>query len=416
VQYIDASPIRKGSAYFAVYRYLLGDYQPYAYRTDDYGKTWTRLTTGKNGVPADWPTRVVREDPNREGLLYLGTEFGMFISFDNGAHWQPFQLNLPTTPITDIKIHHKDLVVSTQGRAFWILDNISALEQLTPTVTPTSPHLFKPRDGYRTRVSPNLLGPTVDYFLPAEPSGRVTLDILDAKGTAVNSYNSDAPPAGGRGGRGGRGGGGAGAGAGGGAPAGDQPEAGAGGGGFGRGGGGVVTRVTKNAGMNRVVWDGRGQNGLAMPPGAYQARLTMDGATQTQPLTVLIDPRIAAEGVTNADLVEQYEHNVKMRELQAAVTQLVSRARDARGRLQNATGADADKAKQVQTIYDKLVNTPEGIRYNKPGLQEHVQYLAGMTANTDQKIARDAISRYAELKKEFDGLKAELDKVIGPGH
>jgi len=416
VQYIDASPIRKGSAYFAVYRYLLGDYQPYAYRTDDYGKTWTRLTTGKNGVPADWPTRVVREDPNREGLLYLGTEFGMFISFDNGAHWQPFQLNLPTTPITDIKIHHKDLVVSTQGRAFWILDNISALEQLTPTVTPTSPHLFKPRDGYRTRVSPNLLGPTVDYFLPAEPSGRVTLDILDAKGTVVNSYNSDAPPAGGRGGRGGRGGGGAGAGAGGGAPAGDQPEAGAGGGGFGRGGGGVVTRVTKNVGMNRVVWDGRGQSGLAMPPGAYQARLTMDGATQTQPLTVLIDPRIAAEGITNADLVEQYEHNVKMRELQAAVTQLVSRAREARGRLQNATGADAEKAKQVQAIYDKLVNTPEGIRYNKPGLQEHVQYLAGMTANTDQKIARDAISRYAELKKEFDGLKAELDKVIGPGH
>jgi hypothetical protein len=174
--------------------------------------------------------------------------------------------------------------------------------------------------------------------------------------------------------------------------------------------------VTKNAGMNRVVWDGRGQNGLAMPPGAYQARLTMEGATQTQPLTVLIDPRIAAEGITNADLVEQYEHNVKMRELQAAVTQLVSRARDARGRLQNATGADAEKAKQVQAIYDKLVNTPEGVRYNKPGLQEHVQYLAGMTANTDQKIARDAISRYAELKKEFDGLKAELDKVIGPGH
>ena len=414
VQYIDASPIRKGSAYFAVYRYLLGDYQPYAYRTDDYGKTWTRLTTGKNGVPADWPTRVVREDPNREGLLYLGTEFGMFISFNNGANWQPFQLNLPNTPITDIKIHHKDLVVSTQGRAFWILDNISALEQLTPTVTPTSPHLFKPRDGYRTRVSPNLLGPTVDYFLPTEPSGRVTLDILDAKGVVVNSYNSDAPAAGGRGGRGGRGGGG-GAGGGGAVAAGDQPEAGAGGGGFGRGGGGVVTRVTKNAGMNRVVWDGRGQNGLTMPPGAYQARLTMDGATQTQPLTVLIDPRIAAEGVTNADLVEQYEHNVKMRELQAAVTQLVSRARDARGRLQNATGADAEKAKQVQAISDKLVNTPEGIRYNKPGLQEHVNYLAGMTANTDQKIARDAISRYAELKKEFDALKAELDKVIGPG-
>ena len=177
VQYIDASPIRKGSAYYAVYRYLLGDYKPYLYRTDDYGKTWTLLTDGKNGIPADWPTRVVREDPNREGLLYAGTEFGMFISYDNGAHWQSFQLNMPVTPITDIKIHHKDLVVSTQGRAFWILDNISAVEQMTPQVTPTAAHLFKPRDGYRTRVSPSLLGPMVEYFLPTAPSGRVTYDI-----------------------------------------------------------------------------------------------------------------------------------------------------------------------------------------------------------------------------------------------
>src|SRR5580765_76870 len=130
VQYIDPSPHRKGSAYYAVYRWLLGDYQPYIYRTDDYGKTWVRLSDGKNGIPADWPTRVVREDPDREGLLYAGTEFGMFISFDNGAHWQPFQLNLPNVPITDIKMHHKDLVVSTQGRAIWILDDVTPLHQI----------------------------------------------------------------------------------------------------------------------------------------------------------------------------------------------------------------------------------------------------------------------------------------------
>jgi len=135
VQYIDASPHRRGSAYFAVYRYLLGDYAPYIYKTDDYGKTWARLTDGKNGIPADTPTRVVREDPDRPGLLYAGTEFGMYISFDNGADWQPFQLNLPNVPITDIKVHHKDLVVTTQGRAFWILDNVSALHQITPQVT-----------------------------------------------------------------------------------------------------------------------------------------------------------------------------------------------------------------------------------------------------------------------------------------
>jgi photosystem II stability/assembly factor-like uncharacterized protein len=415
VQYIDASPHRKGSAYFAAYRYLLGDYQPYIYRTDDYGKTWTRLTDGKNGIPADWPTRVVREDPNREGLLYAGTEFGMFISYDNGAHWQSFQLNMPVTPITDIKIHHKDLVVSTQGRAFWILDDISAVEQMTPQVTPTAAHLFRPRDGYRTRVSPNLLGPMVEYFLPKEPSGPVTLDILDAKGATVSSYSSDAAPAGGRGGRGGRGGGG-GASAGAAAAGGDTPVSDTGGGGgFGRGGPGVVTRVTKTTGMNRVVWDGRAQSGLAMPPGQYQVKLTVDGQAQTAPLTVLIDPRIAAEGVTNADLVEQYEHNVKMRALEADVDQTLARVNTARSKLQGAAGADADKAKQVQAIYEKIVATPEGVRYNKPGLQEHVRYLAGMTANVDQKIGRDAIERYNELKKELDAIKADLDKAIGPG-
>jgi hypothetical protein len=129
----------------------------------------------------------------------------------------------------------------------------------------------------------------------------------------------------------------------------------------------------------------------------------------------LIDPRIAAEGVTNADLVEQYEHNVKMRALQADVDQTLARVNTARSKLQGATGADADKAKQVQAIYEKIVATPEGVRYNKPGLQEHVRYLAGMTANVDQKIGRDAIERYNELKKELDAIKADLDKVIGPG-
>src|SRR4026207_1569425 len=170
VEWIEASPHRKGSAYYAVYRYLLGDFQPYIYHTNDYGNTWTRLTNGNNGIPADWPTRVVREDPDREGLLYAGTEFGMFISFDNGAHWQPFQLNLPNVPVTDIKVHHKDLIVSTQGRAIWILDNLSSLHQLSSQMKTSEVKLFKPRDGYRTRVSANVLGPVVDYYLPSAPS------------------------------------------------------------------------------------------------------------------------------------------------------------------------------------------------------------------------------------------------------
>jgi len=426
VQYIDASPIRKGSAYYAAYRYLLGDYQPYIYKTDDYGKTWTRLTDGKNGIPADWPTRVVREDPNREGLLYAGTEFGLFISFDNGSHWQPFQLNLPNTPVTDIKIHRKDLVVSTQGRAMWILDNLSAIEQLAPANNPATVHLYKPRDGYRTRVSPNLLGPMIEYFLPSAPAGPVVLDILDAKGAVVSSYNSDTAPAGARGGggRGGRAGGppaaaGAAGGAGANAAAGDvqaaapDPEAGAGGGGGGRGRGGAPpTRVTKDVGHNRVVWDLRHQpSGLALPPGQYQARLTVAGAAQTQPFTVLLDPNVAADGVTTADLVEQFEHNLRMRELTASVTETVTRVRNAKAQV----AADPDKAKRLQALSDQLLNTPEGVRYNKPGLQSHVTYLSGMTTGADQKIGRDAIERYNVLKKQLDDIRAELDKLLGPG-
>src|SRR5215813_12308843 len=181
VQYIEASPHRKGSAYYAVFQWLLGDYKPYIYLTNDYGRTWTRLTNGKNGIPEDWPTRVVREDPDREGLLYAGTEFGMFISFDNGAHWQSFQLNLPNVPVSDIKVYHQDLIVSTQGRAIWILDNVTALHQLSSQQKTSDAYLFKPRDGYRTRTAPTVLGPVVDYYLPAAAKHSVVIEILDSK-------------------------------------------------------------------------------------------------------------------------------------------------------------------------------------------------------------------------------------------
>ena len=403
VQWIEASPHRRGSAYFAVYRYLLGDYQPYIYKTDDYGKSWTRLTTGSNGIAADNPTRVVREDPDREGLLYAGTEFGMFISFDNGGHWQPFQLNLPVTPITDIKLHHKDLVVATQGRAFWILDNVSALHQIGAPAQGTASDviLYKPRDGYRTTYS--ALGPMVDYYLPAAPAGPVTIEILDPQGTVLNSYNSDAPAGGGRG-RGGRGGGGA-------APSADpdDTEAAGGAGRAGRGNANIA-RVTKLAGMNRFTWDVRNQGGLTLPPGVYQVRLKAGDKVLTQPLTVLIDPNVAADGVTVADLKEQFDHNTRTRELVTGVNQTVARVREAQTRLKGASGADAEKAKALDAIAAKLLTEP--VRYGKPGLQAHITYLAGMTARGDQKIGRDAVERYAELKKELDAVNAEVAKIL----
>src|SRR6185436_18667095 len=245
--------------------------------------------------------------------------------------------------------------------------------------------IFKSRDGYRTRQNPSVLGPVVQYYLPTAPDGAVTIDILDAKGAAVNSYNSNAaaPGGGGRGGGGARGGGGgAGAQAAGAGAAAEPPDpeaGGGGGGGFGRGGGGVVSRVTKDAGMNRFVWNVQHQSGLTAPPGAYQARLKVgETVVGTVPMNVLIDPRNAAGGVTVADLQEQFNHNMNMRELTAAVTQTVTRVRGARGQLANATGADVDKKTRIEAIYEQLVASPEGVRYNKPGLQQHVTYLAGM--------------------------------------
>jgi hypothetical protein len=137
VQSIDPSPHRKGSVYYSVLCYQLGDFQPYIWRTDDYGRTWARLTDGTNGIRNNEPTRVAREDPGREGLLFAGTEFGMYVSFDNGKRWQSLQLNLPATPVTDLKIHKKDLVLSTQGRGFWIMDDLTPLHQLSDAITGT---------------------------------------------------------------------------------------------------------------------------------------------------------------------------------------------------------------------------------------------------------------------------------------
>ncbi|HKG79604.1 MAG TPA: hypothetical protein VKA78_09295, partial [Pyrinomonadaceae bacterium] len=396
VQYIEASPHRKGSAYFAVYRWLLGDYQPYIYRTTDYGATWTRLTDGKNGIPADWPTRVVREDPDREGLLYAGTEFGMFISFDNGAHFQPFQLNLPNVPVTDIKVHHKDLIVSTQGRAIWILDNLTSLHQLSSQVKGSEVQLFKPRDGYRTRAGAANLGPVVEYYLPSAPADAVAIEILDTKGKVLNSYSSETPaPRTGRGNAGAAGMPGVGT-----AGPESQPDPDA----SPARRSAPPPRVTKLAGINRFAWDIRHQAGVTLPPGQYQVRLKTGSVSLKQPLQVLIDPRVAAEGVTVADLQEQFEHNMRMRELVTNVNQLVNRVREAQNKSRNDT--------RLNALAAKLLSEP--VRYGKPGLQAHVTYLASMTANVDQKIGRDAIERYEVLRKEFEGLRTEVDQVLGP--
>jgi len=308
----------------------------------------------------------------------------MWMSRDAGAHWESLKLNLPPVPVTDIKVHHKDLVVSTQGRSFWILDNITPLHELTAQSSVTAVHLYKPRDGYRTRVSPTLLGPAIEYHLPSAPSGPVVIDVLDEKGGVVNSYNSDAPPApaGGRG-----------RGAGAADEEGDQE-------GGGRGRFTPPPKVTKETGLNRFVWDVRDRRGLTVPPGAYQAQLKVSETTATQAFNVLIDPRVAQGGVTVADLEEQYDHNVRMRAMIDDVNQLIARLRAAQ-----AKGQDP----RLDAIAGKLLTEP--VRYGRPGLQAQITYLAGMTTAVDQKIGRDAIERYGVLRKELDAVRAQLDRI-----
>jgi photosystem II stability/assembly factor-like uncharacterized protein len=411
VSNIDPSPHRKGSAYYAVYCYLLGDFAPYAYRTDDYGRTWTRMTTGTNGIDGETPVRVLREDPDRAGLVYAGTEFGMFVSFDNGRRWQPFNMNLPIVPINDMKVHRKDLVIATQGRGFWIVDNLTPLHQWSAEVAGRPAHLFTPREAIRTRygtgrgalgaAAPQYPPPgaQIDYWLASATTSPVTLEILDAKGEVVRTFEArDEPPR-----------------APGAAPF-DPDED------MRPRGGGAAPRVTRSAGLNRFTWDLRylgpwnpgtrsasPGGGPVAVPGNYSARLTVGTQATTQPFVVKVDPRNAQDGVTQADLAEQFAIGTRVRDMLSEVNQLVWRVRESKRRFANAAGAAADTLTRVSALEAKLVTPP--VRYSKPGLQAHIQYLYSLTNQADQKLGRDVSERYAVLRKELDAAKGDADRI-----
>jgi photosystem II stability/assembly factor-like uncharacterized protein len=416
VQNIEPSPHRPGTAYYAYYRFLIGgDFSPYIYKTDDYGKTWTKLTDGTNGIAKDEPVRVVREDPVRAGLLYAGTEFAMHISFDNGAHWHPFQQNLPVTPVTDIKFGRNDMVLSTQGRAFWIMDNLTPLRELSEKVAGSQVTLYKPQEAVRGRsgrgggggrgAGPQYTTPgaQIDYYIAPTMKDDVTLEILDGAGKVVRKFSSAQAAA---------------------APAADEapPEDDTGGGG-GRGGRGGQARLDKNPGMHRMTWDLRypgpmngagvaGGNGPAAVPGLYSVRLTAGSIKQTQPLTVVEDPRILRDAITLADLKAQFDHNMLVRDLVSDANKTVARLRAAQSKLKGATGAQLDQLNKLNELAAKLITSP--IRYSEPKLLTHITYLYSMTNGADQKPGRDAVERLKVLKKALDDRKKELDKIIGP--
>jgi len=395
VQTIEDSPHRKGSAYIAVYRYLREhDLEPYIYATTDYGATWTRLTDGRNGIPGDHPTRVVREDPSQEGLLYAGTEFGLFVSFDNGAHWQSLQLNLPHTPVTDIRVHRQDLVLSTMGRGFWILDNVTLLQQLATRhglVMRSEAYLFQPREAYRWRYRPVTASPeqpeypapgaVFDYYLAGEPAGEVKLEILDGKGGAIRTL-STGPAA--------------------------EAAAGAQAAGRRRGRGGAP--LTKHEWHNRFVWDLRyegldGAPGPLVVPGSYLARLSVGEWSQSRTIDVRIDPRAAASGVTQADLQGQLDLALKLRDTTAGAASLASKIAAAG----QAAAANAPAARALRALHGRLV-TAGGV-YPQPMLIDQLANVAAMIGQADQKVGRDAFTRFEDLAKELAAIEAEAAKL-----
>ena len=324
VSQIDASSFDPGGAYIAVKKPLLNDFAPYLFRTHDYGRTWTRIV---DGIASNDYTHVVREDPARRGLLYAGTEHGVYVSFNDGDAWKSLSLNLPRTQISDLVVESGSLAVATHGRSFYILDDLNVVRQAPEAAASKSAVLFKPVDAVRG-------GPpaTITYLLRTAPKS-LTIDIVDGAGRVVQSIP-------GRAGGPGRGGRGRGRGAADeaapaaveGQPAGraGQGAAAAGGGeegetqGGGRGGG--APSATMTTGLNRVVWNltypgittfpgmvlwGATTAGPAALPGSYEVRLTVDGEVLTQPLRVRRHP---LRNLSDADLREQFDLAMKIRD------------------------------------------------------------------------------------------------------
>ncbi len=400
VQTIDASPHSGGKAYFAYYRTLLGDLTPFIYKTEDYGQSWELLTPGDNGIPAHHATRAVREDPVREGLLYAGTEFGMFVSFDDGANWEKFQFNLPRTPITDIKVKDSDLVISTMGRAFWIMDNLSPLRQADEAMAAGDAFFFQPEDAVRVRGGFGGFGPSnpdepqysragaeLDYMLSAG-TGSVMIDIMDAAGQPVRSFVSSEGGMTSELAQGMR------------APF--MRESGA-------------MAPTLDRGLNRFVWDltvegpnGAARGGPIVVPGTYMARVTVDGVSHERSFQVLMDPRVAADGVTVADLQAQFDLGIEVRTAIEDADATIERLQGAQERV--AEGTDVER--ELKEIERALLTDRTITSYPQPMLRDQMNYLYRNSQSSDQEPAADMYERLNVLVTELEQHKERLQRLI----
>ena len=448
ISMIDASNFAPGTAYVAANRYQLDDMKPYLYKTNDYGATWTPIT---NGIPATEFTRVLREDPERAGLLYAGTERGVWISFDDGANWQSLRRNLPIVPIHDLAIKEGDLIAATHGRSFWILDDLSALRQMSPEIARAPAHLFKPRKVYRAGFGggggtgaagghPSGANPPsggVVYYSLAQPRQLVTIDFLDPQGKIIRSFTSKQDPK----------------------VAADSVRADsvrsarndslrragvtpdtaaraeAGGEETPPGEDGPVRRpppprVANKAGLNMFAWNLRypdpsvfenmilwagSISGPVILPGTYTVRLNVNGQRYTQPLTIVKDPRSTA---TDADLKEQFDFLMRIRDKTSQANDAVKTIRNVKAQLADrAKKMPADKSVAFSRIAADLSNrlsAIEGEIYqvrNQSGqdplnypikLNNKIAALSGVVGGTDAKPTSQSYTVFNDLSSQLD--------------
>ena len=426
INVIELSSKNPGRAIVTAYRYMLNDFAPYVYLTNDYGKTWKRIADGTNGIPVGDYTRVVREDPDRPGLLYGGTEHGMYISFDEGAHWQPFQQNLPRTPIMDLKVYRKNLIVATEGRGFWILDAVPVVEQLKAGMEDGAGALFKPADAYR-QGGPL---PTFYYWLKDKPSAPVTLEVKDPTGRVVYTATAQPtdekmqppsaipPEAAGQGrGRGGRGGGGR--------------------GGFAFGGGAASSA---RPGLNMATWNARVESPFTIPPhiimwgggggrgggpkaapGTCAVKVSAGGWSQEQTFRVSSDPRLPV--LTDADGAEQLKMAIEVGGEIKTLYDTLAKLRDAKqqaakiaekgGAAAAAAKAFTEKIVAVEGDMTQLQGEAGQDALNFPGrLDNQLVALYSNIVQLERKPNKSVKERYADLRAPTQDVMRRAQVVL----
>ncbi|MBI3504290.1 MAG: glycosyl hydrolase [Proteobacteria bacterium] len=409
VSQIDASSFNNGAAYVSVRRPLLDDKAPYIFKTTDYGKTWTKIV---NGLRADAFVHAVREDPNRKGLLYAATQHGVYISYDDGAQWEPFMLNMPDVPVSDLVAEGNELVIATHGRGFWVLDNVAPLRQAKPELFAGDAYLFAPPVVIRSGPSA-----TFSWYLK-KPATAVRLEVLDSAGGLIRRLEPDTAAARGRG-----------AGAAG-AVAADAPE------GFGRGRAGGPP-LPNAAGLNRYSWDLRGTpavsfpgmilwgastNGPQAPPGRYTLRLTVDGKQFTQPMVIRRNPLIA--DVSDADMRAQFVMASRIRDKVSEANQAVVDIRHVKAQVTDRLKKSPDA--KLKETGDKLTTDASGVEQdvyqvkNQSGqdplnfpirVNNRLATLLSMVERGDGRPNNNVGEILGILSTELKGYTTTLDKV-----